>query len=204
MAEPDRREVLAKRLLDRALGTKYFTEFVEFTEIKGGEHVLDFGCGTGAVARHVAEAVPRGRLTCIDTSEVWLARAKRTLKGRDNVDFVLQNILVKPLEKKRYNRIICHFSLKELSPGMPERVIAELCGALTKNGFLVIREPAPNDADALKLKRMLIDAGLAQVKALIIDIPLIGRAFSGVFVRERRDPSRRPSAVVQQLNETLP
>ncbi|MFN2568827.1 MAG: class I SAM-dependent methyltransferase [Candidatus Dormibacteria bacterium] len=50
---------------------------------RDGEHVLDIGCGTGLVARHLSPGVgPYGRLVGVDLSDNMLYLAKRRSTGR--------------------------------------------------------------------------------------------------------------------------
>ena len=48
--------------------------------------VLDFGCGVGRIAKHVAPA--SGRMVCADISTGMLRRARRRLQAFSNVEFV--------------------------------------------------------------------------------------------------------------------
>jgi len=51
--------------------------------------VMDYGCGYGRVAKHLAPHVER--LICADVSPTYLARAKRWLKEYSNVGYLLVN-----------------------------------------------------------------------------------------------------------------
>jgi trans-aconitate 2-methyltransferase len=54
-------------------------EVLERLELDGDETVLDAGCGTGRVTRHIIERVPRGRVIGADVSEAMIAEARRVL-----------------------------------------------------------------------------------------------------------------------------
>ena len=91
-------------------------------------HVMDFGAGTGLVARHIVDKV--GRVTAIDVSEAMLERlkAKEELKGK--VDTLCQNIIEQPVDTKfdlivsamamhhveNTDKLICSFA-EHLKPG---------------------------------------------------------------------------------------
>jgi trans-aconitate 2-methyltransferase len=47
--------------------------------LRGDEHVLDAGCGTGRLTRELLEALPRGRVTGLDRSENMLRTAEQHL-----------------------------------------------------------------------------------------------------------------------------
>jgi len=47
--------------------------------LRGDEHVMDAGCGTGRLTRDLLEALPRGRVTAVDVSENMLRNARQHL-----------------------------------------------------------------------------------------------------------------------------
>jgi len=51
-------------------------ELIEKLNLKGTEHVLDIGCGTGKVTAEIAMHVPKGSVVGIDNSEEMLAFAR--------------------------------------------------------------------------------------------------------------------------------
>lgn len=48
-------------------------------ELRGDEHVLDAGCGSGRVTAELLERLPEGRLTAVDGSAAMIAKAKEKL-----------------------------------------------------------------------------------------------------------------------------
>ncbi len=59
-------------------------------DLRGDEHILDLGCGDGALTSQLAELVPRGRVVGVDASQgmIDVARARAT----GNLSFVLMDI----------------------------------------------------------------------------------------------------------------
>jgi trans-aconitate 2-methyltransferase len=49
--------------------------------LSGDERVLDAGCGSGRVTKHVLEAVPRGRVVAVDADPDMVRAAAATLAG---------------------------------------------------------------------------------------------------------------------------
>jgi ubiquinone/menaquinone biosynthesis C-methylase UbiE len=47
--------------------------------LRGDEHVMDAGCGTGRLTRDLLEALPRGQVTAVDVSENMLRNARQHL-----------------------------------------------------------------------------------------------------------------------------
>ena len=54
-------------------------EVLDRLELRGGERVLDAGCGTGRVTAALAERVPRGRVIAVDGSPAMVAEARERL-----------------------------------------------------------------------------------------------------------------------------
>lgn len=47
--------------------------------LKGDEHVVDAGCGSGRLTAFVADRLPRGKLTALDVSDAMLEKARAEL-----------------------------------------------------------------------------------------------------------------------------
>lgn len=62
--------------------------------LRGDEHVLDAGCGTGRLTRDLLKALPRGQVTGLDLSENMLRTAEHHLASEfgDRVRFVHANL----------------------------------------------------------------------------------------------------------------
>ena len=57
--------------------------------LRGGEHLLDLGCGDGKVTAEIAQALPRGSATGVDASPQMIEFAKKTFPPRrfSNLEF---------------------------------------------------------------------------------------------------------------------
>lgn len=62
--------------------------------LRGDEHVMDAGCGTGRLTRDLLEALPHGRVTAVDVSENMLSNARQHLTPEygERVRFVLADL----------------------------------------------------------------------------------------------------------------
>ncbi|MFL5737954.1 MAG: class I SAM-dependent methyltransferase [Actinomycetota bacterium] len=70
---------------------------LERLPLRGDEHVLDAGCGTGRDTALLLERLPAGRVTAVDASSTMLERLKSRLGDRlDRVD-VIEADLTRPL-----------------------------------------------------------------------------------------------------------
>jgi len=53
-------------------------ELIARLKLRGGEHVLDVGCGDGKITAEIARAVPRGSATGVDASRQMIEFARKT------------------------------------------------------------------------------------------------------------------------------
>jgi len=69
--------------------------------IRPGMHVLDIGCGTGAITRGVAEITgPEGSVVGIDNNPEWIAKARAETQGISGISFEVGNIYDLQLEQQ--------------------------------------------------------------------------------------------------------
>ncbi len=66
------------------------TTLIAELSLQGTEHVLDLGCGDGALTARIAALVPRGHVMGIDASQGMIAAAQP--KARENLRFVRMDI----------------------------------------------------------------------------------------------------------------
>lgn len=81
--------------------------------IEPGDHVLDVGCGTGAVTRHAAEITGEcGKVVGLDMNPDMLhvARLVAMPSGRI-VDWVEADAALMPFEDAEFDVVLCQFSL---------------------------------------------------------------------------------------------
>lgn len=100
-------------------------------ELRPGMHVLDAGCGTGALARWIADVEPGAHLTLVDAAPAMLERAK-TVPGRH----VRANLLALPFADGEFEVVICTWALETTED--PERALEELHRVLAPGGLLCL------------------------------------------------------------------
>src|ERR1051325_1083836 len=54
-----------------------FDDLIRLVKRREGMRVIDLGCGTGELTARLADQLPASRVTCIDSSQEMLARAKQ-------------------------------------------------------------------------------------------------------------------------------
>jgi ubiquinone/menaquinone biosynthesis C-methylase UbiE len=113
-------------------------------DARPGEHVIDIGCGTGAVTSELARAVgPGGHVLAIDISEALIgaARSHRV----DNATFVLGDAASHPFHIKAYDMVFSRHGVMFF--GDPVAAFRNFYGALKPQGrlvFLCWRTPREN------------------------------------------------------------
>ncbi len=95
-----------------ALFGPWARDFIAFVELKQGDHVLDAGCGTGAVARLVPPLVgPNGRTVGLDFDVEMLAVAAELFTDVEWREGDLQSM---PFDPASFDLVICQQSLQFL------------------------------------------------------------------------------------------
>lgn len=179
--EPTRLEIILTMIAFFLCGKPVYQAFAERLPLNGGEHVLDFGCGMGTVAYYTAKRLPRGQLTCLDISGRWLDVCRRILRGYGNVIFLHGESSL--LTNESFDVAYCHFVLHDISEDELERVIPALAKSLKSGGVLVFREPLNSMERISVIKRLLEQNMLTQKDSRVTDIPLMGNALEGVYVK---------------------
>ncbi len=82
-----------------------YREYVDRLGLKGSEHVLDFGSGSGNPARFIAPRLAHGggHLTCVDISKKWMEVARKRLGKYPNVEFKLGDIAALDIPNASYD-----------------------------------------------------------------------------------------------------
>lgn len=74
--------------------TRWGGQVLERLALRGDEHVLDAGCGTGRVTAQLLERLPRGHVTALDASPSMIATCRdRLASWDDRVSFVVADLL---------------------------------------------------------------------------------------------------------------
>lgn len=126
----------------------HFPATLAWIDAQPGEHVLEVGCGNGAMARAVARAVPAIReVVAVDASAIMTAEARRLLGGRDlPVRFEVADARHLPFPAASFDR--CYATETFVILPDPHRALLEL-GRVTRPGGRICLWEADCDARAL-------------------------------------------------------
>jgi len=112
--------------------------------LAGGEHVLEIGCGTGAVTLPLAQAVgERGRVVAVDISEPMLGVARQRVaeSGMHNVTLLQGDAQVFALERAAFDVATSRMGIMFFAD--PVAAFSNIAGALKPDGRLVFACWAP-------------------------------------------------------------
>ena len=101
-------------------------------ELKGGEKVLDFGCGDGRLTAELAECVPDGFVLGIDGSEGMIETARKD-HAAGNLQFELKDINDIDFESE-FNVVFSNATLHWVKDH--RRVLGSVCRSMKNGGVL--------------------------------------------------------------------
>jgi ubiquinone/menaquinone biosynthesis C-methylase UbiE len=100
--------------------------------------LIDVGCGTGRFLDLVKQAWPLLPALGLDLSESYIRHARRQLRRRRRVAFVVANAEALPVPDRSVDAITNIFTMHELPPPVRRAVVRECARALKPGGRLVL------------------------------------------------------------------
>jgi ubiquinone/menaquinone biosynthesis C-methylase UbiE len=176
-------ERLAEEVLGNRLGAGVYRDWVASLGLRGDESVLDVGTGAGACARHLADALPDGHLTCLDSDGRWLDVARGRLRTRGNVEFVEADA-ARWSRAGAYDAAVLHFVLHDVSANDRPMVVANVASSLRREGRVFLREPVDHGLSAEQMRDLLWHAGFVRLSEREGTVPLMGPTTSMVWEKQ--------------------
>lgn len=102
-------------------------------------HVLDIGCSSGLLTAALAEALPEGKITGLDSYKDAIKFAKVKYP---HIEFVVADAHKLPFKNKTFDLIICTETLEHLIN--PKQALLEMKRVLKKNGRAIISMDSGN------------------------------------------------------------
>lgn len=120
-----------------ALFAPWAARVAALAQVAPREHLLDVGCGTGALAMAAAErALPSGRVVGLDASEEMLSVARRKSSV---VEWVRGQAEALPFADASFDKVLSQFALMLFE--QPSRALAQMWRVLRPRGRLVVAVP---------------------------------------------------------------
>jgi ubiquinone/menaquinone biosynthesis C-methylase UbiE len=196
-ADTERARDLAARLERRAKAEDEVAArdiYLGLLDIAAGEHVLDVGCGSGAVTREIAKRVgPGGLAVGLDPSPALLAVARDLARESgvgDRVEFREGNALRLPFPERSFDAVVCVTVLSHVPRG--EAAIPEMVRVLRPGGRLGVFDldtdmTAFTHPDRALTRRIVVAASDATAVDgwLVRQLPLLFQRAGLVDVRAR-------------------
>lgn len=132
---------------------------IEGLALKGGESVLDAGCGTGFLAREMAITTgPQGRIVGVDNSADMLKMAKERCRDLEQVDFTEASLTKLPQQSNSFDAVSCVQVLLYVEE--VTKALAEMKRVLKPGGRIAVldtdwRGTVLNSSDPKLSRRML-------------------------------------------------
>jgi ubiquinone/menaquinone biosynthesis C-methylase UbiE len=128
-------ERLAEVLEMRAADPQQRAMLESYTAGLDGGELLEVGCGTGAISRHLATLPGVARVTGVDPSPLFVERA-RELAGDAAVDFRVGDGRRLDVADASFDAVVLHTSLCHMP--VPERALAEAHRVLRRGGRIAV------------------------------------------------------------------
>jgi len=108
--------------------------------LRGGDELLDVGCGPGTITMDLAELVAPGFVMGIDRSNEVIGRAREAVEARalSNLSFEVGDVYNLKFEDSSFDVVYAHQVLQHLSD--PTRALREMRRVLRDGGWLAIRD----------------------------------------------------------------
>jgi len=135
-----------EKLVDKTI-MKYFAwffyrHFLSFINIEGDENILDFGSGSGNLAKCVLKKIDKqASLSCLDPSKYWLKLAKNRLKAYAGVNFINQDIRKAEIKDNKFDIIYIYYVIHDIDPQERQEIIDVLADKLKENAKIYLEEP---------------------------------------------------------------
>ncbi len=129
---------------------------VAAADVRPGQRLLDVACGTGTLARLLAESAgPASRVTGIDMSERMLAVARHKAEGRGLVppqlEFIQANAESLPFDEASFDRVTASIAVHEMNRQGRMNALAEMRRVLRPEGLAAIADMRPPDTPLTRL-----------------------------------------------------
>ncbi len=147
------------------LGRFIYKAYIKSFELKGSEHVLDFGCGGGVESRYILELLQKdGQLTCLEISKYFMERAQKRLKKYPEVDFVLGDIRKLDIPEHSFDVIFAIHVIHDIAPDKRQDIVNALSRKIKPGGIFYIWEPikASHGMPTAEIQELLSNAGFQE------------------------------------------
>lgn len=144
-------------------GRSYYKELLNALNLNGSESILDFGSGTGVLAKKIIKELSiEGKLTCLDLSEAFLRRVRKKLHNYPNVEYLLGDIRELNVQPKIFDRITISWVIHHLPKEELTEIVQTIANTLKTEGIVYVIEflSLPHGISETKLFKLFNRMGL--------------------------------------------
>jgi ubiquinone/menaquinone biosynthesis C-methylase UbiE len=183
--EPNRALAVFQAFTYRILARTYYRHYVDSIGLKGNETVLEYGSGPGAMSRLIAQRLPRGYLTCVDISKVWMGYMKKVARKYPNVDLMHGDIADLPIPAESYDAVVVHYVIHDVPEREQREKMHVLLSKLKKGGKAFIREPTStyHGIAPAEIRAIMRENGLREISSATGKSPQGAPTFQGVYIK---------------------
>lgn len=187
--EPSGAEVALTRLIMTVIEGPFYRRYVENLGLSGGENVLEFGPGSGKMSKYIAGALPRGHLTIVDRSRVWIGVVRKKTAKCPNVSLHQGRITELPIADGAFDVVIASYVIHDVDEDERQTVVDALAAKVRKGGRMFVRDPELNGRSGhgitrADLRRVMQNSGLKEVSFERVKPFYMGPMNQGVYVKE--------------------
>ena len=113
-----------------------FVKELSFFKPKETGNILDAGCGSGIVSRHLAERYPHSKILGCDFSDDRVRTAIEKGAQIPNLRFQTENLLRLSFDNNHFDGIVCRYVLEHFNENDRTKVLLELFRSTKPNGIL--------------------------------------------------------------------
>jgi ubiquinone/menaquinone biosynthesis C-methylase UbiE len=183
--EPNRALAAFQAFTYSILARTYYRYYVESLSLRGGERVLEYGSGPGAMSKLLAQRLPNGHLTCVDISEVWMGYMKKVARRYPNIDLMQGDIADLDIPVESYDAVIVHYVIHDVPEREQREKMRVLLSKLKKGGKAFIREPTSSYHGIApeEIRAIMRQNGLREISSATGKSPQGAPTFQGVYIK---------------------
>jgi ubiquinone/menaquinone biosynthesis C-methylase UbiE len=159
-------------------GPLLYNPYFKTFGLKGNEHVLDFGCGGGNGSMRLAKLLNRGgSLTCVDTSNFWMKKARKRLRKYPNTVCLKGDIRQLDIADGSFDVTCIIHVIHDIPPDERQAIIRTIGQKMKPGGRLFIREPIkePHGMPADDIRALFADSGFREVEGNTVKSEYLGK-----------------------------
>ena len=133
--------------------SSYYKQLLEHMKLTGNESVLEFGSGTGYLAKKLAPKLqPNGNLACIDVSNKLISHVQKKLKKYSNIKYYSGELINQSIPDQSFDFIVSSWVIHHVDRSVLSENIQKFHSLLKKQGKAFIIEFSDEKYDHTQLK----------------------------------------------------